>query len=102
MLGPVCWPRCVLIYRDLWDPRSGSVTAEEQERGCIKQHEDGQDQAGPGRGESHVQSSRWQTDCRSALKQKETKHKKNPKNFGSLWHTTSATDTLQSRQCVSK
>lgn len=85
MLGPVCWPRCVLIYRDLWDPRSGSVTAEEQERSCIKQHEDGQGQAGPGWGESHVQSSRRQTDRRSALKQKEqTKHKKKAQK---LWHS---------------
>lgn len=47
MLGPVCWPRCLLIYCDLWDLRSGGVTVKGQERSRVKQHEDRQ--AGPGR-----------------------------------------------------
>lgn len=46
MLGPVCWPRCLLIYCDLRDLRSGGVTVKGQERSCVKQHEDRQ--AGPG------------------------------------------------------
>lgn len=40
-VGTSSGSRCLLIYLDLSDLRSGCAAMKEQEKGCIKQHEDG-------------------------------------------------------------